>query len=171
MALTVSTVRTPPAPATSNGSAGVASPNEPKGAGPFVNTSTQMDGRPSPATAGIRSAATTARRADIAARATNTASEQDGTTQHARDGEPQRTLSSTARRWQSRAASFAQHHPKAVAYGATGLALAVLILLIGFWPTLLIALLAGIGVAIGTYRDGDATLHRFASQAASRLKH
>lgn len=84
----------------------------------------------------------------------------------ARENEPAGSIAQL----QQRASSFAQRHPRAVACGAAGLALAVLILLIGFWPTALIALLVGVGVAIGDYRDGDVALQRFATQALGRIK-
>lgn len=96
--------------------------------------------------------------------------EQSDRPQPAPEPKPQRTFDAAAHRLRSASASLVRRHPKAVAYGMAGLVAAVLILLIGFWPTLLIALLAGIGVALGGYRDGDATLHRFAAQAAHRLK-
>ncbi|MBQ3106952.1 MAG: DUF2273 domain-containing protein [Eggerthellaceae bacterium] len=56
---------------------------------------------------------------------------------------------------QQSAETFLAKHPHAVMYGLVGLAAAILILTIGFGATLLLALLAGIGVAIGQYRDGD----------------
>ena len=39
--------------------------------------------------------------------------------------------------------------------GIGGCVIAALILLAGFWPTVLLVLFAAVGVAIGRYRDGD----------------
>lgn len=50
---------------------------------------------------------------------------------------------------------YVEHHSHAVLYGILGFIAAALILIIGFWPTLLLAIFAAIGTAIGKYRDGD----------------
>lgn len=50
---------------------------------------------------------------------------------------------------------YLEKHGHALAYGIVGLVAAVLILTIGFWPVLLLAVLIGLGIAIGRYRDGD----------------
>ena len=52
-------------------------------------------------------------------------------------------------------APYVEHHEHAVLYGIVGFVVAALILIVGFWPTVLLALFAAIGVAIGQYRDGD----------------
>lgn len=52
-------------------------------------------------------------------------------------------------------APYVEHHGHAVLYGIVGFVVAALILIVGFWPTVLLALFAAIGVAIGQYRDGD----------------
>lgn len=55
-----------------------------------------------------------------------------------------------------RAASpYVEHHSHAVLYGILGFIAAALILIVGFWPTVLLALFAAVGVIIGKYRDGD----------------
>lgn len=50
---------------------------------------------------------------------------------------------------------YVEHHSHAVLYGILGFIAAALILIVGFWPTVLLALFAAIGVVIGKYRDGD----------------
>lgn len=50
---------------------------------------------------------------------------------------------------------YLEKHGHALAYGIVGLVAAILILTIGFWPVLLLAVLIGLGIAIGRYRDGD----------------
>ncbi|WP_080800390.1 DUF2273 domain-containing protein [Arabiibacter massiliensis] len=52
-------------------------------------------------------------------------------------------------------APYVENHSHAVLYGIVGFVAAALILLVGFWPTVLLALFAAIGVIIGKYRDGD----------------
>lgn len=69
-----------------------------------------------------------------------------------------------------RLGSFVAAHPHATAYGTAGFAAAVLILIIGFWPTLLLALLAGAGVAIGRYRDGDSRMRLVLNRLAKRFR-
>lgn len=46
-------------------------------------------------------------------------------------------------------------HPHATLYGIMGFVLAVLILVIGLWDTIVIAVFVGVGVVIGQMRDGD----------------
>ena len=46
-------------------------------------------------------------------------------------------------------------HFHAVVGGVCGLVVAVLIFVVGFWQTLFVSLLAGVGVALGQYLDGD----------------
>ena len=50
---------------------------------------------------------------------------------------------------------YVENLSHAVLYGIIGFVAAALILLVGFWPTVLLALFAAIGVIIGKYRDGD----------------
>lgn len=50
---------------------------------------------------------------------------------------------------------YVEHHSHAVLYGILGFIAAALILIIGFWPTVLLAVFAAVGVLIGKYRDGD----------------
>lgn len=56
---------------------------------------------------------------------------------------------------------FAQRHPYTVAYGVVGLVLAVLILTIGLWATVVIAVFVLVGALIGQIRDGDNSLVNF----------
>ena len=50
-----------------------------------------------------------------------------------------------------------ERHSHAVLYGILGFIAAALILIVGFWPTVLLAVFAAIGTIIGKYRDGDRT--------------
>ena len=50
---------------------------------------------------------------------------------------------------------YVERHSHAVLYGVIGFIAAALILIIGFWPTVLLAVFAAIGTVIGKYRDGD----------------
>ena len=50
---------------------------------------------------------------------------------------------------------YVENHSHAVLYGIIGFVAAALILIVGFWPTVLLAVFAAIGVVIGKYRDGD----------------
>ncbi len=50
---------------------------------------------------------------------------------------------------------YVEHHSHAVLYGVLGFVAAALILIIGFWPTVLLAVFAAIGTVIGKYRDGN----------------
>lgn len=54
--------------------------------------------------------------------------------------------------------NYAQGHPHTVIYGIVGLVLALMVLIVGFWPTFLIALFVGIGVVIGQVVDGDGVI-------------
>ena len=55
----------------------------------------------------------------------------------------------------STAWSYARSHPFTVAYGTVGLVLALLILIIGLWDTIVIAVFVMVGAMIGQIRDGD----------------
>lgn len=57
--------------------------------------------------------------------------------------------------------AHADAHPHATLYGILGFALAVLILVIGLWDTIVIAVFVGIGVVIGQMRDGDNAVVNF----------
>ena len=48
---------------------------------------------------------------------------------------------------------YVENHSHAVLYGIIGFVAAALILIVGFWPTVLLAVFAAIGVVIGKYRD------------------
>lgn len=52
-------------------------------------------------------------------------------------------------------APYVEGHSHTVLYGIVGFVIAALILLAGFWPTVLLVLFAAVGVVIGRYRDGD----------------
>ncbi len=51
--------------------------------------------------------------------------------------------------------SYAKSHHYTVLYGFVGFVLAVLILTVGLWSTIVIAVFAGVGAALGQIRDGD----------------
>ena len=53
------------------------------------------------------------------------------------------------------AAPYLEKHSHTVLYGIVGFIAAALILIVGFWPTVLLAVFAAVGVIIGRYRDGD----------------
>lgn len=55
--------------------------------------------------------------------------------------------------------SYADAHPHTVLYGAIGLILAVLILVVGLWHTIVIAIFVGVGAALGQMRDGEGGLY------------
>ena len=52
-------------------------------------------------------------------------------------------------------APYLEKHSHTVLYGIVGFVAAALILIVGFWPTVLLAVFAAVGVVIGRYRDGD----------------
>ena len=60
-----------------------------------------------------------------------------------------------------RAWRYADAHPHTVLYGCIGLVFAVLILWLGLWDTIVIAIFVGVGAAIGQMRDGDGGIYRF----------
>lgn len=62
---------------------------------------------------------------------------------------------------------FAAGHPYTVAYGFTGLVLAVLILVVGLWDTIVIAVFVVVGAMIGQIRDGDNGMVKFFSRLFS----
>lgn len=59
---------------------------------------------------------------------------------------------------------YADLHPYTVFYGFAGLVLAVLILLIGLWDTIVIAVFVMVGAMIGQIRDGDNGIVNFFSR-------
>lgn len=59
---------------------------------------------------------------------------------------------------------YAGSHPYTVFYGFVGLVLAVLILTIGLWDTIVIAVFVCVGAMIGQIRDGDNGIVNFFSR-------
>ena len=60
-----------------------------------------------------------------------------------------------------RAWDYADAHPHTVLYAGVGLLLAVLILWLGLWHALVIAIFVVVGAAIGQARDGEGGIYRF----------
>lgn len=60
--------------------------------------------------------------------------------------------------------AYAKRHPFTVTYGFIGLVLAVLILTIGLWDTIVIAVFVIVGAVIGQIRDGDNGIVNFFSR-------
>lgn len=67
------------------------------------------------------------------------------------------------------ASSLFKKNPHAVIYGVIGFITALLILIVGFWPTLLIVVLVSAGVAIGCYRDGNEGIRKALSNLMKRI--
>ena len=65
--------------------------------------------------------------------------------------------------------AYANAHPHATLYGIIGFVAAALILIVGFWPTVLLAVFAAIGVVIGKYRDGDRKTRQQMKQVLERF--
>ena len=65
---------------------------------------------------------------------------------------------------------YAGSHPYTVFYGFVGLVLAVLILTIGLWDTIVIAVFVCVGAMIGQIRDGDNGIVNFFSRLFSRRR-
>lgn len=63
---------------------------------------------------------------------------------------------------------YAKRHPFTVAYGFAGLVLAILILTIGLWDTIVIAVFMIVGAVIGQIRDGDNGIVNFFSRLFGR---
>lgn len=59
--------------------------------------------------------------------------------------------------------AYARSHPYTVGYGFTGFVLAVLVLTIGLWSTIIIAVFVVVGAMIGQIRDGDNGIVNFFS--------
>lgn len=66
-------------------------------------------------------------------------------------------------------APYVENHSHAVLYGIIGFVAAALILIVGFWPTVLLAVFAAIGVVIGKYRDGDRKTRQQMKQVLERF--
>lgn len=66
--------------------------------------------------------------------------------------------------------AYASSHHYTVLYGFIGFVLAVLILTIGLWSTIVIAVFAGVGAALGQIRDGDNGIVNFFSRLFSRKR-
>ncbi|MDY2777977.1 MAG: DUF2273 domain-containing protein [Collinsella sp.] len=66
--------------------------------------------------------------------------------------------------------AYADVHPHTVLYGGVGLVLSVLILWLGLWHTIVIAIFVGVGAAIGQVRDGDGGFYRFLSRLFGRMR-
>ncbi len=56
---------------------------------------------------------------------------------------------------------YAESHPHTVLYGFIGFVLAVLILVLGLWNTIVITVFAGVGAMLGQARDGDNAIFNF----------
>ena len=59
--------------------------------------------------------------------------------------------------------AYARSHPYTVGYGFTGFVLAVLVLTIGLWSTIIIAVFVVVGAMIGQIRDGATGIVNFFS--------
>ncbi len=56
---------------------------------------------------------------------------------------------------------YAESHPHTVLYGFIGFVLAVLILVLGLWNTIIIAVFVVVGAMLGQARDGDNAIVNF----------
>lgn len=106
-----------------------------------------------------------------AAKPVNEADEADGSKENAdaapdTDEQRSRGVYASVKR---AATSAVEQHGHAVLYGIVGFVAAALILIVGFWPTVLLALFAAIGAAIGMYRDGDRTTRERVSSVLKRF--
>lgn len=63
-----------------------------------------------------------------------------------------------------RAWAYADAHPHTVLYGVVGLVLAILILWLGLWHTLVISIFVGVGATIGQVKDRDGGIYQFLSR-------
>ena len=66
--------------------------------------------------------------------------------------------------------AYADAHPHTVLYGLIGFVLAVLILVIGLWDTIVIAVFVIVGAIIGQMVDGDNAIVNFFSRLFSGRK-
>ncbi len=69
-----------------------------------------------------------------------------------------------------KARSYLNGHEHAVVYGIIGIVAAVLILTIGFWPVLLLAVFAAIGIAIGKFRDSGSNMQTAARSLVNSIR-
>lgn len=60
--------------------------------------------------------------------------------------------------------AYADEHPHTVLYGLIGFVLAVLILVIGLWDTIVIAVFVTVGAIVGQMVDGDNAIVNFFSR-------
>ncbi len=65
---------------------------------------------------------------------------------------------------------YLDKHGHAIGYGIVGIVAAVLILTIGFWPVLLLAIFAAIGIAIGRFRDSGASMQNAVKSLAEGIR-
>ncbi len=65
---------------------------------------------------------------------------------------------------------YLDKHGHAVVYGIVGIIAAILILTIGFWPVLLLAIFAAIGIAIGKFRDSGISMQSAARSLAENFR-
>ena len=56
---------------------------------------------------------------------------------------------------------YARSHPHKVLYGFIGFVLAALILILGLWNTIVIAVFVFVGATLGQVRDGDNAIVNF----------
>ncbi len=69
-----------------------------------------------------------------------------------------------------KAQPYLDKHGHAIGYGIVGIVAAVLILTIGFWPVLLLAIFAAIGIAIGKFRDSGASMQNAVRSLAEGIR-
>lgn len=69
-----------------------------------------------------------------------------------------------------KAKPYLGEHGREVTYGIIGIIAAILILTIGFWPVLLLAVFAAIGIAIARFRDSGINMQAAAKSLAENLR-
>lgn len=65
---------------------------------------------------------------------------------------------------------YLDKHGHAIVYGIIGIVAAILILTIGFWPVLLLAIFAAIGIVIGRLSDSGISMQSAARSLAENLR-
>lgn len=65
---------------------------------------------------------------------------------------------------------YLDKHGHAIVYGIIGIIAAILILTIGFWPVLLLAIFAAIGIAIGKLHDSGVSMQSAAKMLTENLR-
>lgn len=65
---------------------------------------------------------------------------------------------------------YLDKHGHAIVYGIVGFVAAVLILTIGFWPVLLLAIFIAIGIVIGRFRDSGASMQNAARSLVESIR-